>query len=68
MRSVIAAVVANMMGVLLGVLALTLFEGAVELLVEGGSDAAVVPYLIPAAGLVALASVGLLLVVRRLWS
>ncbi|MBE6482242.1 MAG: hypothetical protein E7Z94_07715 [Actinomyces ruminicola] len=67
MRPEIAAVVANMIGVLLGVLALTLLEGAIELLAEGGADAAVVPLLIPAAGLIALTSVILLLVAHRLW-
>ncbi|SHE25721.1 Hypothetical protein ACGLYG10_1953 [Actinomyces glycerinitolerans] len=68
MRSVITAVVANIIGVLLAVLALTLLEGAIELLAEGGADVAVVPFLIPAAGVVALASVIALLIARRLWS
>jgi len=68
MRSVITAVVTNIIGVLLAVLALTLLEGAIELLAEGGADVAVVPFLIPAAGVVALASVIALLVARRLWS
>lgn len=68
MRSVITAVVTNIIGVLLAVLALTLLEGAIELLAEGGADVAVVPFLIPAAGVVAMASVIALLVARRLWS
>lgn len=68
MRSVITAVVTNIIGVLLAVLSLTLLEGAIELLAEGGADVAVVPFLIPAAGVVALASVIALLVARRLWS
>lgn len=68
MRSVITAVVTNIIGVLLAVLSLTLLEGAIELLAEGGADVAVVPFLIPAAGVVAMASVIALLVARRLWS
>ncbi|MBM6980468.1 MAG: hypothetical protein I3J03_12250 [Actinomyces succiniciruminis] len=64
----ITAVVTNIIGVLLAVLALTLLEGAIELLAEGGADVAVVPFLIPAAGVVAMASVIALLVARRLWS
>ncbi|CED92435.1 Hypothetical protein AAM4_2603 [Actinomyces succiniciruminis] len=68
MRSVTTAVVTNIIGVLLAVLSLTLLEGAIELLAEGGADVAVVPFLIPAAGVVALASVIALLVARRLWS
>ncbi|SDN39766.1 hypothetical protein SAMN05216355_10339 [Actinomyces ruminicola] len=60
MKKAILAVVLNVVGVLLGVFSLMLLEGAIELAVEGGADAAAAFFMLPLAAILAAVSLGML--------